>query len=75
MAPASSQLPGPGPRGHKLCPCPADCDCRSLFPGSCKCSKHPLPGYVLTNLSGNIKRNRDRLARLVREQEIRRLAR
>lgn len=32
---------------------------------------HAMPhrGYVLTNLSGNIKRNRDRLAGLLREQE------
>ena len=43
------------------CDHPADCDCRSLFPRVCDCKRHPLPGYVLSNLSGNIKRNRDRL--------------
>ena len=55
-------------RGDKLCPCPTDCDCRSLFPRGCKCDKHPLPGYVLSNLNGNIKRNRDRLVVLERQQ-------
>lgn len=54
-------------RGDKLCTCPAGCDCRSRFPRDCGCKKHPLPAYVLTNLSGNIKRNRDRLEVLKRQ--------
>lgn len=55
-------------RNGKGCTCPADCACRSKFrPSSCGCKQHPLPAYVLTNLSGNIKRNRDRLEVLKRQ--------
>jgi uncharacterized protein DUF3560 len=50
------------------CDHPADCDCRSRFPRDCKCTRHPLPAYVLQNLSGNIKRNRDRLEALKIDQ-------
>jgi hypothetical protein len=46
----------------------ADCDCRSHFPRDCSCKNHPLPGYVLQNLGGNIKRNRDRLDIVKRQQ-------
>lgn len=54
-------------RHGKLCTCPPECDCRSGFPRSCSCKNHPLPAYVLTNLTGNIKRNRDRLEILRRQ--------
>lgn len=54
-------------RNGKLCTCPPECDCRTRFPRSCTCKNHPLPSYVLTNLSGNIKRNRDRLEVLTRQ--------
>lgn len=53
------------------CDHPADCDCRTAHPRECSdCTRHPLPGYVLQNLGGNIKRNRDRLGSL-REQQAR----
>ena len=51
---------------RNACTHPADCDCRNAFPRDCNCKDHPLPSYVLTNLSGNIKRNRDRLEVLKR---------
>jgi hypothetical protein len=44
----------------------ADCDCRSHFPRDCNCKNHPLPGYVLSNLGGNITRTRQRLEGLRR---------
>lgn len=55
-------------RKPAACDHPADCDCRSMFPRDCGCSRHPLPGYVLQNLGGNITRNRQRLEQLKREQ-------
>lgn len=51
-------------RKPRACDHPANCDCRSMFPRDCSCKNHPLPGYVLQNLGGDIKRNRDRLAQL-----------
>lgn len=53
------------------CDHPADCDCRSHFPRDCACKRHPLPSYVLQNLGGNIKRNRDRLEQLKRDADRR----
>ena len=53
---------------RNACTHPANCDCRSRFPRDCSCKDHPLPSYVLTNLSGNIKRNRDRLEVIKRQQ-------
>jgi len=58
-------------RGSKKCTCPEDCNCRNPWQHqTCKCKNHPLPAYHLQNLSGNIKRNRDRLE-VVRRQAAR----
>lgn len=52
-------------RGGKLCTHDADCSCRKEYLiVDCKCADHPLPTYVLMNLSSNIKRTRDRLEAL-----------
>lgn len=55
------------------CDHPADCDCRSRYPRDCNCNRHPLPSFHLANLSGNIKRLRDRLV-VVKRQRARREA-
>lgn len=55
-------------RGERGCQCPTGCGCRSPYEVTrCGCEAHPLPSYVLSNLAGNIKRNRDRVAILRRE--------
>lgn len=59
-------------RKKGACDHAADCDCRTHYPRNCtKCPNHPFPAYHLSNLSGNIKRNRDRLAQLKREAAAR----
>jgi hypothetical protein len=55
-------------RNGSGCTCPEGCGCRSRFEVTrCDCTSHPLPGYVLANLSSDIKRNRDRLDMLQRQ--------
>ena len=50
------------------CDHPADCDCRTRYPRNCTaCKNHPLPSYALSNLSGNITRQRGRLLLLKRQ--------
>lgn len=57
-------------RGDKGCTCAPGCACRSRFEVTrCGCTNHALPAYVLSNLAGNIKRNRDRLEQLRRVAE------
>ena len=59
-------------RKKGACDHPADCDCRTHYPRDCtKCPNHPFPAYHLANLSGNIKRQRDRLGQLKREAAAR----
>jgi hypothetical protein len=51
------------------CHCPDDCACRSQWRETiCGCHNHTAPAYLLQNLSGNITRTRQRLARLERNQ-------
>lgn len=58
-------------RGSKTCTCPDDCHCRIPWRfGFCRCKEHPIDSYVLQNLGGNIKRNRDRLE-VIRRQKAR----
>lgn len=53
------------------CDHPPECDCRTRYPRQCSCSRHPLPGYVLSNLGGNITRARQRLVGLQRQEAAR----
>jgi hypothetical protein len=53
------------------CDHPPECECRRTFPRDCSCKRHPLPGYVLQNLGGNITRTRQRIAGLEAAAKIR----